>query len=92
MAADQHDCYRCAYEQAAQTEDAIGRALLLGGRMFLCPTCGNKRCPKATDHRHDCTDSNEPGQVGSNYGVPFDIEGPSVFGRDAGDGNGRSGS
>ena len=37
-------------------------------RMIVCPTCGNKRCPKATDHVHDCTGSNEPGQPGSIYG------------------------
>lgn len=36
-------------------------------RMFLCETCGNKRCPHAADHRHVCTDSNEPGQAGSLY-------------------------
>lgn len=36
--------------------------------MVLCPTCGNKRCPKATDHRLDCTNSNEPEQYGSIYG------------------------
>ena len=36
-------------------------------RMVLCPECGNKRCPKATDHRLACTASNEPGQVGSIY-------------------------
>lgn len=36
-------------------------------RMILCPVCGNKRCPKATDHRNACTGSNEPGQPGSNY-------------------------
>ena len=29
--------------------------------------CGNKRCPHATDHRHACTGSNEPGQPGSVY-------------------------
>ncbi|WP_460821547.1 hypothetical protein [Lysobacter olei] len=34
-------------------------------RMALCPDCGNKRCPKANDHRHACTGSNEPGQKGS---------------------------
>lgn len=33
--------------------------------MIVCPQCGNKRCPKATDHRLDCTGSNEPGQAGS---------------------------
>lgn len=29
----------------------------------VCPQCGNKRCPKADDHRNACTGSNEPGQV-----------------------------
>jgi hypothetical protein len=36
-------------------------------RMFVCETCGNKRCPHANDHRNDCTGSNEPGQPGSRY-------------------------
>jgi hypothetical protein len=36
-------------------------------RMALCPDCGNKRCPKANDHRNTCTNSNEPGQPGSAY-------------------------
>lgn len=36
-------------------------------RMALCPTCGNKRCPKANDHRNECSGSNEPGQPGSAY-------------------------
>ena len=36
-------------------------------RMALCPTCGNKRCPKANDHRNACTNSNEPGQPGSSW-------------------------
>lgn len=35
--------------------------------MRLCPTCGNKRCPKATDHNLECTHSNEPNQEGSIY-------------------------
>lgn len=33
-------------------------------RMVLCPVCGNKRCPHATDHRYACTGSNEVGQGG----------------------------
>lgn len=33
----------------------------------VCPICGNKRCPHATDHRNECTGSNEPGQAGSVY-------------------------
>lgn len=36
-------------------------------RMALCPTCGNKRCPKANDHRNRCSNSNVPGQKGSAY-------------------------
>lgn len=36
-------------------------------RMIVCKTCGNKRCPKATDHRLECTGSNRPGQKGSIY-------------------------
>ena len=36
-------------------------------RMVLCPDCGNKRCPRANDHRNACTGSNEPGQAGSAY-------------------------
>ncbi|MEG7606708.1 hypothetical protein [Citrobacter braakii] len=34
-------------------------------RFVVCPDCGNKRCPRANDHRNDCTGSNEPGQAGS---------------------------
>lgn len=36
-------------------------------RMILCPDCGNKRCPHATDHLFSCTGSNNPGQTGSRY-------------------------
>ena len=45
-------------------------------RMVLCPECGNKRCPKATDHRNACTGSNEPGQPGSSYPAITAIELP----------------
>ena len=34
---------------------------------IVCPLCGNKRCPRATDHHLECTNSNEPGQPGSRY-------------------------
>lgn len=37
--------------------------------MLLCPQCGNKRCPKASDCSLACTGSNEPGQPGSVYAV-----------------------
>ncbi|MHA8112836.1 hypothetical protein ACX122_06935 [Kosakonia cowanii] len=36
-------------------------------RFVVCPDCGNKRCPRANDHRNACSGSNEPGQVGSAY-------------------------
>lgn len=36
-------------------------------RMIVCPICGNKRCPHATDHNLECTNSNKPGQPGSRY-------------------------
>lgn len=39
-------------------------------RFVACPECGNKRCPKANDHRNACTGSNEPGQPGSAYQAP----------------------
>lgn len=38
-------------------------------RMIVCPYCGNKRCPHATNHEHPCTNSNDPGQTGSIYGT-----------------------
>ena len=36
-------------------------------RFIVCPDCRNKRCPRSTDHRLECTNSNEPGQPGSRY-------------------------
>lgn len=53
------DCWRCAKERE---DDPLQR------KMHLCPICGNKRCPHASDHRLACTGSNEPGQDGSIYG------------------------
>jgi hypothetical protein len=50
----------------------LSLADILTSRIFLvCSICGNKRCPHATDHRLTCTGSNEPGQIGSSYGVPL---------------------
>jgi hypothetical protein len=40
----------------------------LATTFVVCPDCGNKRCPKATDHLNACTDSNEAGQTGSVFG------------------------
>ena len=36
-------------------------------RFVVCPTCGNKRCPRAHNHTLACTGSNEPGQKGSSW-------------------------
>ena len=51
-----HCCYQCALESREEI-----------CWMIVCSECGNKRCPKATDHRNDCTGSNDPGQPGSHY-------------------------
>ena len=50
------DCHRCFAENNSMPD-----------KMILCSQCGNKRCPRATDHCLDCTCSNEPGQPGSVY-------------------------
>lgn len=42
----------------------------LARTMEVCPTCGNKRCPHATDPALSCTGSNEPDQPGSRYTTP----------------------
>lgn len=36
-------------------------------RLALCPTCGNKRCPRAHNHTLACTNSNATGQPGSSW-------------------------
>ena len=59
-------CRRCIRERDLRAETGI---LLSAARMILCPICGNKRCPHATDHDLLCTGSNEPGQAGSAYTI-----------------------
>ena len=60
-------CYRCLKE-SGETRQLFGKDVLIADmRMVFCAICGNKRCPHATDHRLECTHSNEPGQAGSNY-------------------------
>ncbi|EGT0624334.1 hypothetical protein JAF88_001044 [Citrobacter freundii] len=45
-------------------------------RFVVCPDCGNKRCPRANDHKNSCTGSNEPGQEGSAYPAsPQEVKG-----------------
>lgn len=59
-------------EWQAQRQMMLDRGELKGIDLFyrpfiVCPTCGNKRCPHATDRAFACTGSNEPGQKGSYY-------------------------
>lgn len=49
--------------------DSINGIPRLMCEMIVCETCGNKRCPRASNHRNDCTNSNEPGQIGSHTGM-----------------------
>jgi hypothetical protein len=62
------DCNNCRKCLQGKIVDVLNYPFpVLATRMILCPSCGNKRCPKATDHRLECTGSNEPGQKGSAY-------------------------
>lgn len=57
-------CYNCL----SQIKDENYLGLPVTAYTFIvCPDCGNKRCPKSTDHALQCTNSNEPGQEGSRY-------------------------
>lgn len=58
------ECHRCIQENKLTINHPVfGEILLSVTKMILCPECGNKRCPKASDHRLDCTNSNDEGQV-----------------------------
>jgi len=56
-------CARCISE-ANERQDGFPVRFSF---MIVCPECGNKRCPKAADHRNECTHSNEPGQAGNQF-------------------------
>lgn len=56
-------CHQCIKDHDIRCPDTGWP--LNSTRMILCPDCGNKRCPKASNHRFDCTNSNEPDQVGT---------------------------
>ena len=67
-------CRKCLHDRGEMITHVMEGALLtMPGPnpgfygMILCPKCGNKRCPHATDHENACTNSNEPGQPGSIY-------------------------
>lgn len=63
MTDKQCGCARCISE-ANLTQEGLPVTACF---MIVCPICGNKRCPHATDHRNKCTNSNAPGQPGSRY-------------------------
>ena len=60
------ECHRCIDEKGLN----VNGLPLSMTKMILCPECGNKRCPKASDHRLACTNSNDLGQPGSIYTSP----------------------
>jgi hypothetical protein len=63
-------CRKCWEEANNKQARVVGDALWNppGMPFIVCKICGNKRCPKATDHINECTKSNEFGQPGSIYG------------------------
>ena len=59
--------YRCwCYNCLKEIKDARGLPVTMS-TFIVCPSCGNKRCPKASNHMLPCTNSNEPNQPGSVY-------------------------
>ena len=57
-----HSCYDCL------NKPELGMRNPVLSRFIVCPYCGNKRCPKGTNHANACTGSNEEDQPGSRYG------------------------
>ena len=62
------ECHKCIKDDNLTSDFDVITIQLSATKMIICPECGNKRCPKASDHRLDCTHSNDPGQAGSIYG------------------------
>lgn len=61
---DCNNCHKCLEAKPSQTFPGLSAT---NDRMILCSICGNKRCPKASNHDLECTNSNESGQRGSIY-------------------------
>lgn len=63
-------CYECLGDTPAPDIYGLSHNIKMRDMiMVVCAICGNKRCPHGTDHRLPCTNSNEPGQLGSRYGI-----------------------
>lgn len=60
-------CHRCQ-EERDDRQGPWGTPLRIP--LWNACLCGNKRCPRATDHMLACTGSNDPGQPGSIYAGP----------------------
>lgn len=63
VSGDCGNCWKCLYG-VHNPETGL---LVASERMIVCPDCGNKRCPKCSNHELECSGSNEPGQPGSIY-------------------------
>jgi hypothetical protein len=55
----------CGCRRCQTNASGINDRALYG--YVVCSKCGNKRCPHATNHIYECTDSNDSGQPGSVY-------------------------
>lgn len=66
-----YKCKNCHYchslDIQEKTFESDMEKLIFSARFIVCEDCGNKRCPKASHHIHECTNSNKPGQIGSVY-------------------------
>jgi hypothetical protein len=62
---DCENCHKCL--QGKTVKSGQFTLAVTNTRMILCPICGCKRCPKASNCALECTDSNKPGQTGSVY-------------------------
>lgn len=64
----QCECHQCIEDFNLTGEELFGSILPLSiCKMIVCSSCGNKRCPHASNHRYTCTNSNDTGQEGSVY-------------------------
>ena len=57
------ECYICDKQRLGDSYKTVGLY-----KMYVCKTCGNKRCPRAAFHGNVCNNSNNPDQPGSLYG------------------------
>jgi hypothetical protein len=88
-------CLACIADTAKRSSQAVEQMTYTGAcwcyecapglhsqHMVLCPVCGNKRCPFATDHINACSGSNEPGQPGSAYTEGYERRTPLLEGEE----------